>query len=186
MGGSPQDDESMATGDETGANPSDDDATQTGEPSDPGGENTGLCGFSGEATAGPSEYAGTQDVYLVGDSGMGKDLCRVRFDLALVGEPAKPCSECEWSVLVEVSSAAVITDVDGVCAASDLALDQAAIDAWIGKRLAYGYIPEFTGHESVLMSYDDMLGDWEAITFASWDPGTKAFSYDKRDGFCIY
>jgi hypothetical protein len=51
--------------------------------------------------------------------------------------------------------------------------------------LSYGYAPEYFGHAQMLMM-DLGGGDWEAVTFASFDDATGAFSYDRSDGTFTY
>ena len=149
-------------------------------------DHLGACGVNGEATAKGGAYEGFEDHYLIGDEGMGEDLCRVRFDVALLGEPTVPCDECSFAFMLEKRNPSTITDVDGTCAKSALRLDADAIAALDGARMSYGYVPEYWGHANVLMQLDEETGEWEAVTFSTWDEETGELFYDRRDGACGY
>lgn len=154
--------------------------------SDTGSDRFGVCGLLGQATASPTEYQGTEEHYLIGDAGNGDDVCRVRVDVAFVGPPPMPCELCEFAVTVAFSNPVVITDVDEACANSDLGLDAAAIAALVTGTASYGHVEEYAGHNDVLMVFDETTSSWQARNFASYDAETKAFRYDRRDGFCSY
>jgi len=164
--------------------------TDSGMPKDAGAEaefdHLGACGVMGEVIVKGQEYEGFEEHYLIGDEGMGEDLCRVRFDLVLVGEPPVPCDMCSFSLMLEKRDPLTITDVGGTCAGSALGLDAEAITALNGVRVSYGYAPEYWGHASVLVQLDVEKGEWEAVTFSTWDEAAGALFYDRRDGACGY
>lgn len=131
-------------------------------------------------------YEGFEEQYIMTNEDDPVDVCRVRYELHVVGAPSIACTECLWSVVLERRNPNIITDVDNACAESELLLDDAAIAASVGQQVSYGYIKEFVGHSNVLMFLDEALGKWDAMTFANWSDETNEFSYDRRDGFCSY
>jgi hypothetical protein len=114
------------------------------------------------------------------------DICVVRFDVARVGDAPGGCEDCRWTHLVEYSNPTLVTDVDGVCANSELGLSAARIAEIEGSQAAYGYVFEYSGHNSVLLKYDAELDSWDPFGNATWDEETSAFRFDRRDGFCNY
>lgn len=139
-----------------------------------------------DASESQTAFQGYEEFYIMTNEDDPVDVCRVRYELYAVQEPAIACVECVWDVVVERRNPSVIIDLDGACANSDLALDAASIAAEEGERVAYGFVNEFVGHEYVLMRFNDDLGAWEAVTNASWDEETGDLMYDRRDGFCRY
>jgi hypothetical protein len=134
-----------------------------------------------------------EEFFLLGDSGLGDDLCVVRFRLTGVGEAPPGCDEnagqqqeCLWTHLVEYSDPEVITNVDGACENSELGMDEDAIAAIDGSQEAYGYVFEYQGHNSVLMVYDQQAQSWEPGVSAGWSEESGDFLFDRRDGFCGY
>ncbi len=146
----------------------------------------GACGMNGEARVSSDRFEGVEEYYLIGDEGMGEDLCRIRFDVVLVGESPVACDICTWALIVERRNPVTVTDEEGACARSELGLDAETIDALDGTRTGYGYVPEYVGHSNVLMQLDEETGIWEAVTFAAWDEETAALYYDRSDGACGY
>lgn len=153
----------------------------------------GVCGKRSEGIVTTESYEAFEEIFLIGDEGFGEDLCVVRFDVRRVGDAPPGCDEsagqqdmCLWTHLVEYSNPTVVLDVDGVCASSSLALDSAAIAAIEGVQIAYGYVREYQGHNSVLMSYSEERSAWEPGVNAGWSPETGDFQYDRRDGICDY
>jgi hypothetical protein len=163
-----------------------------GAGNDAGSAQVGVCGQRGEATVDADSFSGFEEFYLIGEEGFGEDICVVRFDVARVGDAPDGCDDpaagvdCLWTHLVELSNPSVVTDEGGVCAGSDLGLDAEAIAALDGSRVAYGFVSEFAGHNSVLLKYDDGLGRWDAHGNGTWDQGASAFRFDRRDGYCDY
>jgi hypothetical protein len=154
----------------------------------------GVCGRRGEATVDKSgSYRGFDELYLVGERGLGQELCVVRYPVESVGPAPAGCQDfagqqdaCEWAYRLEYGNPSVLTDDAGVCKNSDLALDAAALAAIPGTRVAYGFVDEYAGHNSVLLEYDEPRQRWLASGNASWDSETSDFIYDRRDGFCGY
>lgn len=148
--------------------------------------NRGVCGVRGEATVLPGAFNGFEEHYLIGEEGLGRELCRVRYSLRFVEEPEVPCDSCSWTAVVEKGNPEVLLDEEGTCARSALRLDEEAIRTQVGQRIAYGYTSEYVGHSSVLMQINEESGAWEAVTFASYDEASRALFYDHRDGYCGY
>jgi hypothetical protein len=149
--------------------------------------NVGVCGESGNATADATSYDGHEVRYIIGEQGFGTKICQVQFDLKRVGDAPPGCTECTWTHLLEYSNPSVITDTDGVCAESDLALDTAAIAKIVGSRVAIGFAEHYGGaHASARMTYFEATNTWDVVGNANWSETTKAFSYDFRDGYCNY
>jgi hypothetical protein len=152
----------------------------------------GVCGQRGQGTVDGATFEGFEEFYLIGDEGFGEDICVVRFDVTRVGAAPLGCDDaaagnkCLWTHLVEYGNAKVVTDTDGVCENSELGLDTAAIAAITGSQVAYGFVSEYAGHNSVLMKYDEEAASWEAYGNATWDEPAAAFRFDRRDGFCGY
>ena len=131
----------------------------------------GLLEYTGSATV-LGNYAGTESLVFTSDEGDGEVICR--FTYALSGATARTdCPECDWAFDVTVGKVTVDTDMDGACAS--IGWDEAARSALTGGVRGYGYIAEYFGHAPVLMT--DSKGSWEPVTFASYEPGTGAFSY---------
>jgi hypothetical protein len=151
-----------------------------------------VCGQRGQSMVNASMFEGYEEYFIISEEGFGEDICVVRFDVRRVGEAPAGCDDpaadvdCLWTHLVEFSNPMVLTDTDGVCADSELGLDQAAIDEIDGSRAAYGFVSEFAGHNSVLMKYDDAMAKWDAYGNATWDEGASFFRFDNRDGLCGY
>jgi hypothetical protein len=94
--------------------------------------------------------------------------------------------DCLWTHLVEISSPMIVTDIDGACAKSGFGLDATAIAELDGSRAGYGFVSEFAGHNSVLLRYDEAMGDWSPYGNGTWDEGAETFRFDHRDGLCDY
>jgi hypothetical protein len=148
----------------------------------------GVCGQRGRATANATAYDGYEELFMIGDSGLGVDVCVVRFDVKRVGAAPDGCTDCMWTHLVEYSNPSVMTDTNGACANSDLALNATAIAAIVGSRVGLGFAPMFQGaHGSARMKYFDAMMTWDVSGNATWDPTMNdLFRYDNRDGLCNY
>jgi hypothetical protein len=148
----------------------------------------GVCAQRGRATANATAYDGYEELVLIGDMGLGVDVCVVRFDVRRVGAAPAGCTDCMWTNLVEYSNPSVMTDTNGACANSDLALDAAAIARIVGTRVGIGFAPMFQGaHGSARMKYFDAMMRWDVSGNATWDPTMNdLFRYDNRDGLCGY
>ena len=149
--------------------------------------NVGVCGQRGQATADATSFDGWEERYVIGESGFGTDVCAVRFTLKRVGDAPGGCTECTWTQLLEYGSPSVVTDTDGICAKSDLALDVDAIAKMTGTRVALGFAKQLGGaHGSARMIYNDATQTWDVAGNATWNETTKAFNFDYRDGLCNY
>ncbi len=146
----------------------------------------GVCGHRGQSTVALTEFEGYEEYFLIGEEGFGEDICVVRFDVTRVGDAPAGCPDCLWSHLVELDNPSTELDTDGVCARSELAFDMARIAELDGSRIAYGFVPEFAGHVSVLMKYDDALGAWDAFGSASYDGAALTLKFERRNGICGY
>jgi hypothetical protein len=125
--------------------------------------------------------------YIIGEEGFGTKVCQVQFDLKRVGDAPAGCTVCTWAHLLEYSNPTVLTDVDGVCAKSDLALDAAAISKIVGSRVAIGFAAHLGGaHGSARMTYFEDKQMWDVAGNATWSETTQAFFYDDREGYCNY
>ncbi|HLV22453.1 MAG TPA: hypothetical protein VKZ49_16280 [Polyangiaceae bacterium] len=152
----------------------------------------GVCGVRSAGVVTADSFETYEEHYLLGDEGFGDALCVVRFDVRRAGDAPDGCDEsagqqdmCLWTHLVEYSNPSVLVDEDGACEDSELAMDSAAIAAIDGQQVAYGYVFEYQGHNSVLMRYDEARG-WQPGVNAGWSPETGDFQFDRRDGFCAY
>lgn len=151
----------------------------------------GVCGQRGKSTVSATTFEGFEEFYLISEEGLGEDICVVRFDVTRVGDGPAGCVDgegapCAWSHLIQLSNPSVVTDEGGVCANSELALDEAAIAEIDGSEAAYGFVSEYAGHNSVLLKQDASSEDWGPYGNATWDEETEAFRFDHRDGFCNY
>jgi hypothetical protein len=131
-------------------------------------------------------YEGFEDEYILTDDDDPTDVCRVRYELHAVAEPAVPCTICEWDVVMEKQHPSVLFDVDNACENSDLHLDEAAIAARVGERVAYGFARESVGHANILMRFNLESGRWEQYTVSNWDSTLSTLRYQRRDGMCAY
>jgi len=157
-----------------------------GSSSDGGSTSLGVCGLRGEALVFADSYEGWEEYYVIGDEGLGEELCVVRFNVRRVAEAPPGCTDCLWTHEVEYSEPQVLVDTDGVCARSELALDDTAIAEIAGQRHGYGYIFEYIGHASYLMLYDVNSSTWRGRHYASWDDELGDLLFDYRLGACTY
>ncbi len=153
----------------------------------------GVCGQRSEGTVTADSYVADEEFYLIGEEGFGEELCVVRFEVTRVGDAPPGCDEsagqqqeCLWAHVVQYANPTIVTDRNGMCADSELALTASAIAEIEAQRVAYGYVFEFQGHNSVLMTYDYERAVWQADVNAGWDEASGAFRFDRRDGFCGY
>lgn len=130
----------------------------------------------GEATV-DEAYVGTE-AYAAADEGGGDVLCRISYDLVSVGTRSD-CEPCAWAFDVQVGGAVVETDVDGACLAV-FGLDASTVSSLDGEIRGYGYSADYYGHAQVLLTDD--LEYWAASTFATYDPETRRFTYEREDG----
>ncbi len=150
------------------------------------------CDQAATATVTTSDYMGTEEFYLFSneayedgrlDNPVPEDMiCRIRFDVRRTGTAPAGCEDldgvpCEWTHEVEYSNPQVLADVDGVCANSEAKWDQAWIDMMDGSRVTYGYIYMFLGHDSVVLTYSEEMGQWIEIGRAFWDSMTTDFNF---------
>ncbi len=156
--------------------------------------NVGVCGERGQAIASVTKYDGYEEAVVFSEEGLGSEVCVVRFDLVRVGDaPHAPgCMDtlaktCQWTHLLEFRNPQVITDTDGVCSKSDLALTPDAITKRVGSRVEIGFAKQFAGaHGSVRMKYFETEGAWDVDGNATWDATNGTFTYRYQNGFCNY
>ena len=169
----------------------------SGSPGNDGGSdaaaaNVGVCGQRGEATVNATTFEGFEELYVIADEGFGEDICVVRLETMRVGDAPEGCDDptadvdCLWTHLVELKNPVVVTDVDGACAKSGFGLDGEAIAELDGSQAAYGFVSEFAGHNSVLLRYDEAMGEWSPFGNGTWDEAAESFRFDHRDGLCDY
>lgn len=149
-----------------------------------GGE--GICGLRSEAEVTEDAYVGWEEYYLIGDEGLGEPLCVVRFAIERVDDAPAGCSDCVWTHRVRRTFDEVVLDEDGVCARSELGLDEDSLAELDGTEFDVGYVVEYTGHNDVLMGYDAASQEWSARQFAHWDDEGGTLTFDRRDGICAY
>lgn len=172
---------------------------EAGAPSTPGGSGgmsgagggsafaeVGVCGARGQSPVNADSFEGYEEFYLIGEDGFGEDICVVRFDVVRAGEAPGGCEDCAWTHTVEYRNPQITTDVDGVCASSELGFDSERIGEIDGSQAAYGFVYEYSGHVSVLMKYDDATSTWGPNGNATWSEETGELRFDRRDGFCGY
>jgi hypothetical protein len=151
----------------------------------------GVCGQRGESTVLGASFAGFEEFYIIGDRGLGDDVCVVRFDVTRTGDGQAGCADlegnpCSWTHEVTLSNPTVVLDMDGVCANSTVALDESRIAELDGTVASYGFVSEYAGHNSVLLKYDEPSDSWIPFGNATWDDETGAFRFDNRTGQCQY
>jgi hypothetical protein len=163
---------------------------------------TGICDQRGEATVpGSDGYDGFEEFYIVSeecvedgrvDEPTMDDLrCLIRFDVTRSGTGEPGCLDldgypCSWSQEVTYSNPMVVIDRDGACASSEIAWNTAWVEEMDGSTESYGYVPEYQGHDSVVMRYSDTTMEWVVIGRASWVEATEEFSFTSRFGECQY
>jgi hypothetical protein len=153
--------------------------------------NAGVCGERGMATVSATAYDGTAEFYIIGDAGLGTDVCVVRYDVKRTAAAPAGCMDpntgvaCSWSHLVAFSNPAVVTNEGGACDASDDVppLDAAGRAQLDGLTVGRGF-SKVAGHGDSLMKYDGTK--WTVVGRASWDETSGSFGYDIRTGNCNY
>lgn len=149
--------------------------------------NVGVCFVSGTATADATSYDGQEVRYLKNDNGLGDTICQVQFDLKRVGDAPPCCPGCAWAHLLEYGNPKVLTDTEGACAQSDLALDAAGIAKIVGSRVGMAFAEHFYGsHQSARLVYYPNTKTWDVAGKGNWSQDTKSFAYDNSAGFCNY
>ncbi|TPV92679.1 MAG: hypothetical protein B7733_24430 [Myxococcales bacterium FL481] len=176
-------DDDDTPGDDDDAPGDDDDAPGD---DDDGGQTLGECRIAGAGQWADNRYVGYVDYILLADMGVGDELCRMRFDVTTVGDPAQPCDFCYWSTVVQLSNPTAIVDVDNRCADSDRGLTEAEIARLTAAETGMGFAEEATGHGQILVHYDPTTSTWPASAFGIWDADTGELTYDKVEGFCFY
>lgn len=151
----------------------------------------GVCGQRGQGTVDATVFEGFEERYILGDEGFGEDVCVVRFELVRVGSGPSGCVDlnddpCEWTHELERQNPSVLVDEHAACAMGALGLTEAALAELEGTRVAYGFVEEYVGHNSVLLAHDEASGQWLPAGNANWDDASGSFRYDRRDGRCEY
>jgi hypothetical protein len=153
--------------------------------------NPASCGERGMATANATTYDGTSEFYIIGDSGLGDEVCTIRFDVKRTGAAPANCMDpttsaaCTWSHQVTFSNPMVITNTNGACDASDSVppLDAAGIAGINNSTIGRGF-SKVAGHGDSLMKYDGTK--WTVVGHSSWNETTSAFDYNVISGACNY
>jgi hypothetical protein len=153
--------------------------------------NPASCGERGMATANATTYDGTSEFYIIGDSGLGDEVCTIRFDVKRTGAAPANCMDpttsaaCTWSHQVTFSNPMAITNTNGACDASDSVppLDAAGIARINNSTIGRGF-SKVAGHGDSLMKYDGTK--WTVVGHSSWNETTSAFDYNVITGACNY
>jgi hypothetical protein len=153
--------------------------------------NAGACGERGMATATATGYDGTAEFYIIGEAGLGVDVCVVSFDVERSGAAPAGCMDpttsaaCAWAHTVAFSNPTIVTNVGGACDASDSVpqLDAAGRAQIAAATVGRGF-SKVAGHGDSLMKYDG--SKWTVVGHASWDEASSQFGYDIRTGNCNY
>jgi hypothetical protein len=153
--------------------------------------NPGVCGERGMAVVSTTDYQGWAEFYIIGDSGLGVDVCTIRYDVKRVGDAPAGCVDpvsgaaCAWEHLVAFSNPMVTTNTGGACDASDSQppLD-AAGRAQIATMMVGRGFSHAAAHGDSLMKYDGTK--WTVVGHSSWDQTSGNFGYDIRTGNCNY
>lgn len=153
---------------------------------------SGICGQRGLSTLGPTSFEGYEEFYIIGEGGLGQDICVVRYDVTRVGEAPPGCVDsedapCLWTHLVELSNPSVELDVGGVCENSTLGFDAEKIASLVGSQAAYGYVTEQMSHNTgEAMRHNPDSGVWGPFGGATYDEETGIFRFNRSDGFCEF
>ncbi len=150
---------------------------------------SGVCGNRGRVTATATTFDGYEELFIIGEDGLGKDVCVVRFDLKRVGDAPGGCADCLWSHLVEYSNPTIMLGggEDGPCVKGQFGLTAAKLASITGCRTAVGFAKEYLGaHGSARMKYGAAAAKWDVAGNATWDESMSLFRYDERDGICSF
>jgi hypothetical protein len=153
--------------------------------------NAGACGERGMATASAAGYDGTAEFYIIGEAGLGSDVCVISFDVKRSAAAPAGCVDpttsaaCSWAHTVTFSNPMVVTNIGGACDASDSQpqLDAAGRAQIAATTVARGF-SKVAAHGDSLMKYDGTK--WTVVGRARWDEASSQFGYDIRTGNCNY
>lgn len=153
--------------------------------------NPASCGERGSATASTTAYDGTAEFYIIGDRGLGDEVCVIRFDVKRTGAAPANCVDpttsaaCSWSHQVTFTNPTVVTNTNGACDASDSvpALDAAGIAKIDNSSIGRGF-SKVAGHGDSLMKYDGTK--WTVVGHSSWNETSSMFDYNVITGACNY
>lgn len=130
----------------------------------------------GEATV-LGDYQGTETLKAVDDEGDGATVCAISYALASTATRAD-CPNCVWAFDL-LSSAAAITVGDEASCLDLFGLGVDSVSDLDGDTPAYGFDPDYVGHDEVLMVD---IGGWAPVSQAAWDDATGALTYAWIDG----
>ena len=159
--------------------------------------NAGQCGERGSAMVNATTYDGYAEFFVVGEAGLGSDVCTVRFTAKRVPNASPPagCPSCNWAHLVELTNPTVMVNEGGACDANDgvPAIDAAGRFAGdsgdgiqlTGNRSGRGFSLT-SGHGDALLKYSDAMKMWIGVGRANWDEGASSLSYNISNGNCMY
>ena len=149
--------------------------------------NAATCGERGMATVNATSYSGYAEFFIIGEAGLGTDVCAIRFNVARIGAAPAGCTNCNWSHQVQFTNPTVMTNVDGACDANDAipAIDAAGRAALTGSKSSRGF-SKITGHGDELMKYDDATQMWIGVGRGNWDEPTNMLGYNITTGNCSY
>jgi len=66
--------------------------------------NAATCGERGMATVNATSYSGYAEFFIIGEAGLGTDVCAIRFNVARVGAAPAGCTNCNWSHQVQFTN----------------------------------------------------------------------------------
>jgi len=153
--------------------------------------NPASCGERGMATANATTYDGTSEFYIIGDSGLGDEVCVIKFDVNRTGAAPANCADpttkaaCSWSHQVKFTNPTVVTNTNGACDNSDSVpqLTAAGIAQINNMSIGRGF-SRVAGHGDSLMKYGGTA--WDVVGHSSWNESTSMFDYNVISGACNY
>jgi len=158
----------------------------------------GVCGQKGEGDVTLTTYEATESWYMVSQENVEEGLldeyiCEIRFESERIGEAPANCADqdgvaCAWTHKIRVSNPTIVTNVDGACEKNELGWNAAWMARLDGTESSHGFIPEYEGHDSVIMKASGATGmeTWDVLGRATWDDMSGEFTFDNRIGTCRY
>ena len=125
-------------------------------------------------------YVGTEDWVFIGDEGYGDVVCHVSYDVTATTSRTD-CGNCLWAWDVTISNVTSVVDTE---ACASVALTDTDLAKLEGSTVSLGYDPDYVGHAQILMFLDGT--EWKAVSYASWDETSSAFTYDWLVGLNAY